>query len=119
MASAFSLPNAISNAVMVASTFLAISLVLVALLLKSERGRFFGVGALPPLLILSVYLPDAVNRLPGVFWRSLVISGSDPFPDSGYSNFYRVAIAMHLVAGIIGSLMLLVAARLSSGEGEP
>lgn len=117
-ACAFAFPNAVANVVMIASTFFAVSLILVALLLKLERGRIYGVGALPPLFVAIIHIPNAVADLPGLYYRSLVIT--DPFANSGYhSNFFRVAIAMHLSAGIIGYATLLVVSALRWTNGEP
>lgn len=123
-ACAFAFPNAVANVVMVASTCFAVSLILVALLLKLERGRIYGVGALPPLIVAMIHIPNAVVDLPGVFWRSLGITNSgdpsDPFANSGYySNFFSAAIAMHLLAGVIGYATLLAVSVLRWTKGEP
>ena len=133
LAALFVFPNWIANTVMLVSTCLAVSLIFLAFIVGGHRARVFACGALPPIAIAATQIPDALHYLPFIYQRSLVLlisadpfSGdasfspaADPFPESGYSRFYRVAVAMHFLGGILGYSMLVTASLINRRHGEP
>lgn len=83
LATLFVFPNLIANTVMIISTCLAAALCLLPFVIGNRRGRVFACGAIAPIVMACVQVPDALGDLPFFYRQSLIVLASTPISTGG------------------------------------